>query len=108
MDTYNQIELKNDGGTSAIRTGGTYEAADLYQKDVVYNVEVVWEPSANKITSTLSRDGAVVSAGYRTGTKNAYEDIPNWVMRCEDGAIEIDHFSYSDGTTTFVITVTKA
>jgi predicted phosphodiesterase len=101
---YNQIELKSSAD-KAIRTGDNYvgKTGVEYKLNTLYNVEILWEPSLKKITSTLKENGKVLSTGYRTnneyGSNASY--LSNWVFRCEDGAYEMDNFSFTYGTMKF-------
>ncbi len=102
---YNQVELRSDNSNKCIRTGDTWGGSNgnEYKLNTVYTVEAVWSPSDKKITTTLKNGTTVVSTGYRTNDAfaDASSHCGNWVMRCEDGSIEIDNFSFSDGTNTY-------
>jgi len=104
---YNQVELKSSqSANKVIRTGGTY-CGNLnveYTLNTTYGVELVWVPKTGTVTSTLKNGSTVVSTGSRVDTTNyvnANTYFSNWVFRCEDGAFEMDNFSFTDGTNTY-------
>ncbi len=77
---------------------------NAYTTNKIYTVIMEWIPSQKKIVSTVKHDDAIVAYGYRDNTneyKTADDCCSNFVIRCEDGAIEIDNFSFSDGTNTY-------
>jgi len=98
---FNQLELKSNA-TNPIRTGDTWTGKlDVeYKTNVTYTVVIVWEPSLNKITTTLKNGENVISTGFRTNTSygSNLDYMAYWVFRCEDGANEIDNFKFTDGT----------
>lgn len=95
---YNQIELNNDGGK--VRAGNTYQDYDasVYQNKMVH-AKVVLEGTT--VTSTLTdTDGNILVTGSRS--EAAFSDMnarnrcmTYLVLRCEDGAVEIDNFRFS-------------
>lgn len=97
---YNQVELRS-ANAKPIRTGDTHGGTlnGTYKLNTLYTIEVVWEPLANKITSTLKEGNTVISTGFRTnsayGSKENY--LSTWVFRCEDGGYEMDNFSFTYG-----------
>lgn len=102
---YNQVELRsNANANAAIRAGGTYAGTtgNEYTLNTTYSIKIEWQPSANKITSTVSNGDTVIATGSRTnsvyGTNTEANRMHNWVFRCEDGAYEMDNFSFTDGT----------
>ncbi len=103
---FNQIELKSSAAANkVIRTGGTYcgNVNQEYKLNTVYGVEIVWVPATGTMTTTLKNGETIVSTGSRSGNdyKNANSYFSNWVFRCEDGAFEMDNFSFTDGTNTY-------
>ena len=104
---YNQIELRSDRTDTCIRTGDTYlgNAHTEYCEGVTYTACVIWSPAEARVTSSLSRNRQVIANGSRRLPDifaNADAHMSNWVFRCEDGAIEIDNLSFTDGTNTYV------
>ena len=99
---YNQIEMRSGGdGTVGMRAGGTWGSVATLDK--VYSVTFEWAPSQKKMTTTFKDGDTTVLTGYRTsddyGTVNKY--TRSFVWRCEDGAVEIDNLTFSDGSTTY-------
>ena len=109
---YNQIEFRNApvsaGAKYGIRVanlnggeGGENWTYSDYNMESTYSCKVVWQPSVNggQITSTVT-DGTNTMSGTRKG--NVYSDIniytSAFVWRCEDGKMELDNISFSDGT----------
>lgn len=103
---YNQIELRNDNGDNkVIRTGDTWGGitGTSYKLNTTYKAKLVWEPASKKITSTLYEGENEIQTGFRTNNAyaNADAQLSNWIIRCEDGAIEVDNLSYTDGTNVY-------
>lgn len=73
-----------------------------YRANEVYSIETVWTPSSKSVSTTIKICDEIICQGTRP---NNYGDLDticsNFVIRCEDGAIEIDNFSFSDGTNTY-------
>lgn len=108
---YNQVEFRSLLGTDnkgfGIRAGENEEVDGwnntAYVKDETYNITVVWQPSQKKVTSTVAKGGNTIATGARTHNDyaviNEYTQAFNW--RCEDGAMEIDNITFTDGTATY-------
>lgn len=98
--TYYIVEFNNSRSSEYIRTGGT--TTTNYKTGNTYTIETLWTPSSKSVATTVKIGNEIVSEGTR---KSNYGDInsncSNFVIRCEDGAIEIDNFSFSDGTNTY-------
>ena len=99
---YNMIEMANDA-TNNIRVGGTYINSADYAVDAVYQYVVTWQPSASQMSAVVKHNGAEIASGYRTQSDFASVNkfTRSFIWRCEDGAIEVDNITFSDGTTTF-------
>src|SRR5690606_10585216 len=63
------------------------------------------EWTGTTITSTIT-DAAenILASGSRTNASYTPSDIhmQDLVLRCEDGAVEIDNFTFTDGTTNYI------
>lgn len=98
--TYYIVEFNNKRSDEMIRTGGT--TTTNYKVGNTYTIETLWTPSSKSVATTVKIGNEIVSEGTR---KSNYGDMnsncSNFVIRCEDGAIEIDNFSFSDGTNTY-------
>ena len=103
---YNQIEFNSNG--KGIRAGDV--VAELYPnggwtdvKDYAldkYSVEVVFDPAANTVTSTVKLGDTVIRQGQRSGAQyavtNAHAKL--WTWRCEGGSFKLSNVVISDGT----------
>jgi len=99
---FNQIEMRNNNAAGrAVRAGDTWKGTtgSEYKTGVVYTIIIEWKPSENKIQSTIKNGSTTIASGARTNAayNSSAKPMNNWVMRCEDGAVEIDNFSFSDG-----------
>ena len=98
---YNQIEAK-DG---KMRVGGDGTVWVNHTLNTVYHAKLEWKGTT--ITSTVTDEsGAVLKSDSRTNTSYTdmtagKEDMKRWAFRCEDGEVEIDNFSFTDGNTTY-------
>ena len=111
---YNQIEFRNanysgqlgirtgDGGSSYPKGGWTNDLS-IYKLNTTYKCTVEWKPSEGKIISTVKDGDTIIAQGARTNndykTYNKY--TRSFVFRCEDGVMELDNVTFSDGVTTF-------
>ncbi len=111
---YNQIEFRsgNYSGQIGIRAGdktdslpkgGWTNDKSTYVLNKVYNCKLEWIPSKKMMVSTVSSGGNVIAQGSRTDDKyatvNKYTRFLVW--RCEDGAMELDNVTFSDGKNTY-------
>jgi len=110
---YNMMEFRGTQQSGknldlGIRAGGDsgsgiWSAQNDYQPNTTYTCEVVWQPSAQKMTATVKNGSTVVVTGSRTkadfATLNKY--TRSFALRCENGSIQIDNFSFTDGATTY-------
>lgn len=111
---FNQIEFRsgNYSGQLGLRAGdnsaeypkgGWNNDLSTYKLNTTYSCTVEWKPSEGKIISTVKNGDTIVVQGARTNndykTYNKY--TRSFVWRCEDGVMELDNVTLSDGTTTF-------
>ena len=99
----NQLGIRAGDKTDAYPKGGWTNDLSTYTKNTVYSCTVVWTPSTKTVVSTVKNGSTVVAQGSRTS--NDYADVNKYtrsfVWRCEDGAMQLDNFSLSDGTNTY-------
>ncbi len=99
----NQLGIRAGDKTDAYPNGGWTNDLSTYKKDTVYTCTVVWSPSAKTVISTVKNGSIVIAQGIRTSDN--YADVNKYtrsfVWRCEDGSMELDNFSLSDGTNTY-------
>ena len=114
---YNQIEFRDNAGGYAhscgIRAGSKGSdfstnnwAADpsVYVKDKTYTCTVVWKPSEATVTSTVTDGEDFTLSGTRKSDRvygGINEITEALVWRCEDGKMELDDVTFSDGTNTY-------
>ena len=105
---YNQIEIRSGDASDnrmnyGIRAGNTWVDVNSIAADKVYHCSIVWIPADGMITTTVMDGSNTVATGSRTSddykTLNKY--TRSWVWRCEDGQIEVDNISFSDGTDSY-------
>jgi hypothetical protein len=96
---YNQIEIPMKDGR--IRAGNTYQtpSADSVYLNVNLHAKIVL--LGTTCTTTITNGSTTVITGSRTrndfaNTSDKY--MPYLGIRCEDGAVEVDNFSFSNGT----------
>ncbi len=97
------VDYNDSKEDQKIRTHTTAAAcSNDYRVNEVYSIETVWTPSSKSVFTTIKIGDEIICQGTR---QNNYGDLnticSNFVIRCEDGAIEIDNFSFSDGTNTY-------
>ncbi len=94
---YNQVEMNTTD--SRLRTGDTYTSynhSDFENKTFRYRLVL----EGNTITTSIFReDGSLVTSGFRTSADFGNMTVSNGamtylVLRCEDGAFELDNFSF--------------
>ena len=99
---YNQIGLKDGNGKAQVGESGSsaaYNSATYLNQPI--HIKLEWKNTT--IKSTITNElGEVIATGSRTN--NAYADVQdeeafrqmkNMVIRCEDGAVEIDNFKFT-------------
>ncbi|MBO7273415.1 MAG: hypothetical protein J6V22_01025, partial [Clostridia bacterium] len=111
---YNQIEFRsgNYAGQIGIRAGdktdslpkgGWTNDKSTYVLNKTYHCTFEWRPSEKVVISTVAADGNVIAQGSRSdavyGTVNPSTRFLVW--RCEDGEMEIDNVTFSDGEKTY-------
>lgn len=111
---YNQIEFRsgNYAGQIGIRAGdrtdslpkgGWTNDKTTYLINKVYNCTFEWSPSEKTIVTTVKSGGKIIAQGSRTdavyATVNSSTRFLVW--RCEDGKIEIDNVTFSDGKSVY-------
>ena len=111
---YNQIEFRsgNYSGQIGIRAGdktdslpkgGWTNDKSTYVLNKTYHCTFEWKPSEKVVISTVAADGNVIAQGSRSdavyGTVNPSTRFLVW--RCEDGEMEIDNVTFSDGEKTY-------
>lgn len=93
---YNQLEfIEYQNGKNQVRAGGTWIDYANSMLNTTYHAKLVWKGTT--ITTTVTKpDGTVLVTGYRTsGDYNPSNvHMPSLVLRCEDGAVEIDNFKF--------------
>ncbi len=98
-----QIGMRAGDKTSDYPKGGWTNDKSTYALNKVYNCKFEWIPSKKMIVSTVSSGGTVIARGSRTDDKyatvNKYTRFLVW--RCEDGAMELDNVTFSDGKNTY-------
>lgn len=99
---YNQIEIPMSDGR--IRAGDTYQtvAESVYLN---VNLHAKLELLGTKCTTTITNGTTTVITGSRTNsvyasTTDVY--MPYLGIRCEDGAVDIDNFSFTNGSVKYV------
>lgn len=97
---YNQVEILPNYADQRVFVGGKYfEYSDASYLNQKIHIKVEW--IGNEITTTITdENGAILGTGTRTGSNGAYansDDIHmhDLVLRCEDGAVEIDNFRFA-------------
>jgi len=102
---YNHIELLcTTQPYTSVRAGDSYMPYEqsLYLNQTIH-AKLVWK--GNTITTTLcDADGNLLLTGYRINTSFTNMSVEHSAMtslalRCEDGAVEIDNFTFSIGGT---------
>ena len=111
---YNQIEFRSGNYTNQLglragdksdtyAKGGWNNDLSTYKLDTVYNCTVEWKPSEGAIISTVKNGDEIIVQGARTSndykTYNKY--TRSFIWRCEDGAMELDNVTLTDGSKTF-------
>ena len=98
-----QIGMRAGDKTSEYPKGGWTNDKSTYKLNKVYNCTFEWKPSQSTVISTVSSGGTVIAKGSRTdsiyATLNSSTRFLVW--RCEDGAMEIDNLTFSDGKNTY-------
>ena len=96
---YNQIEFNNMD--SAIRAGDTYDIkySDTAFKNKTLHCKLILE--GDMITTSIyAADGSLITSGSRTSSDYSNMTVQSaamtyLVIRCEDGAFEVDNFAFS-------------
>ena len=114
---YNQIECRsgNYSGQLGIRAGdktsefplgGWTNNTSLYKEGTVYSCTFEWIPSQKKVISTVATEGKIIAQGSRTDNVYATDNKSTrfLVWRCEDGTMELDNVTFSDGSKTYTQT----
>ena len=100
---YDQIAINDVNGK--IRAGDTYLTDWSEDTFVNQKLHIKLEWTGTTITSTIT-DAAenILASGSRTNASYTPSDIhmQDLVLRCEDGAVEIDNFTFTDGTTNYI------
>jgi len=111
---YNQIEFRsgNCSGQIGIRAGdktdsfpqgGWTNDKSTYSLNKTYHCTFEWKPSKKIVISTVAADGKTIAQGSRSdalyGTVNQNTRFLVW--RCEDGKMELDNVTFSDGENTY-------
>ena len=111
---YNQIEFRsgNYSGQIGIRAGdktdtfpkgGWTNDKSTYVLNKTYHCTFEWRPSEKIVISTVAADGKTIAQGSRSdevyGTVNSSTRFLVW--RCEDGKMELDNVTFSDGENTY-------
>ncbi|MBE6593766.1 MAG: hypothetical protein E7642_07220, partial [Ruminococcaceae bacterium] len=95
----NQLGVRAGDNSSEYPKGGWTNDLAAYKLDTVYSCTVEWKPSEGKMISTVKDGDTIIAQGARTNdnykTLNKY--TKSFVWRCEDGAMELDNFVFSDG-----------
>ena len=98
-----QIGMRAGDKTAAYPKGGWTNDKSTYALNKIYNCKFEWIPSQKMVVTTVSSEGAVIAQGSRTddyyATLNKYTRFLVW--RCEDGAMEVDNVTFSDGKKTY-------
>ncbi len=101
---YNQIEFRN--GNWDVRAGDTYAPYDTETfpslLNTPFHAKLVWTGKTITTTITNAEDGTVFATGSRTNNDYANPsvkaDMRSLVLRCENGAVEIDNFKFTAPT----------
>ncbi|MBR5285645.1 MAG: metallophosphoesterase [Clostridia bacterium] len=98
-----QIGMRAGDKTAAYPKGGWTNDKSTYALNKIYNCKFEWIPSQKMVVTTVSSEGAVIAQGSRTddyyATLNKYTRFLVW--RCEDGSMEVDNVTFSDGKKTY-------
>lgn len=98
-----QIGIRAGDKTAALPLGGWTNDKSTYVLNKTYNCTFEWKPSEKTVISTVASDGKVIAKGSRTdevyATVNKHTRFLVW--RCEDGAMELDNVTFSDGKNTY-------
>ena len=104
---YNQVEIRD--ASNQIRAGNQYlkDWSDETYLNQKLHVKLEWNPGAAKpiIKSTITdATGRELVSGSRDDNPYVPSDVnmQDLVLRCEDGAVEIDNFTFTDGTTNYI------
>lgn len=95
---FNQIEINTNA--TQFRVGDTYiDYTDAALKNKTIHYEIVLEGETST-TTAYNADGSVFSSGSRTSgdydsMSSANGAMKTLAIRCEDGAFELDNFSFS-------------
>ena len=104
---WNLIEFKGDN-TIGISVCGANGTTDSYASGTTYTCIIKWEPNSSKVSTEIKNGNTVVVSGER-GFSEGGVDYCNslnkytrsFVWRCEDGAVEVDNITFTDGTNTY-------
>jgi len=100
---YNQIGLKDSSGKAQVgesSTSASYSSATYLNRPI--HIKLEWKNTTITSMITDATTGAVIATGSRTNnvyanTSNAesFRQMKNMVIRCEDGAVELDNFRFA-------------
>ena len=101
-----QIGMRAGDKTDSLPKGGWTNDKSTYVLNKTYNCTFEWKPSEKIVISTVAADGKIIAQGSRSdaiyGTVNQSTRFLVW--RCDDGKMEIDNVTFSDGKTTYTQT----
>ena len=112
---YNQIECRSslyNGAQSGFRAGdktaeypqgGWTADASGYTVGTTYHAIIEWIPAKSAVVSTIMNGNTIIAKGIRTsGDYSSYNKYTrSFVWRCEDGKMEVDNVTFSDGANTY-------
>lgn len=102
---YNQIALAPSIVMGGSGSEGSFTGSDTYSEDVYLNktIHLKMEWKGNTITSTLTKPDQTTVTGRRINSVYVSDTtlMSFFVLRCEVGAIDIDNFTFTDGTVTY-------